>query len=50
MIGKYFGEYREGIKEGFGEYTDSKGLVYKCMWINGEMNESAPMEVLKIKD
>lgn len=40
---KYIGEYHYGIKEGYGEYTDSKGVVYKANWVNGEMNERGPI-------
>jgi hypothetical protein len=43
LLAKYIGEYCEGIKEGFGEYTDSKGVTYKATWINGEINERGPV-------
>jgi hypothetical protein len=42
-IAKYVGQYKEGIKEGFGEYTDSKGVTYKATWINGEINSKGPI-------
>jgi hypothetical protein len=38
-VAKYVGQYNEGVKSGFGEYTDSKGVTYKATWIYGELNE-----------
>lgn len=32
IIGLYVGEYREGKKNGYGEYTDSKGCIFKATW------------------
>jgi hypothetical protein len=33
------------VKEGYGEYSDAKGVVYKGMWINGEINDHAPIDI-----
>lgn len=35
IIAIYIGQYKNGIKEGFGEYTDSKGVTYKAIWTDG---------------
>ena len=44
------GEYANGMKHGFGEYTDSKGITYKTNWIEGEINEKSPMVVERLGD
>ncbi len=35
IIAEYKGEYKDGIKEGYGDYTDNKGTIFRAMWING---------------
>lgn len=49
-VASYIGEYNNGIKEGFGEYTDSKGVTYKADWVNGEINERGPVITVKAMD
>lgn len=47
IIAEYKGEYKDGIKEGYGDYTDNKGTIFRAMWINGQINEFAPIDMEK---
>lgn len=49
-IASYIGEYFNGFKHGFGEYTDTKGVTYRANWVHGEINDKTPMLVSRISD
>ena len=37
VIGSYLGQYRQGLKHGYGEYRWDGKKVYKGRWEDGEM-------------
>ena len=37
---EYIGEYKDGLKHGFGEYRERDGVTFKGNWENGKITKS----------